>query len=72
MCGIALSHLRCQPALVNAVIAITLYGEYFTEQEEREALVGIVERTRELRAWPMEKPFLTLKRRWEVADCGGL
>ncbi|ODM22537.1 hypothetical protein SI65_00125 [Aspergillus cristatus] len=72
VCGIALSHLRCQPALVNAVIAITLYGEYFTEQEEREALVGIVERTRGLRAWPMEKPFLTLKRRWEVADCGGL
>lgn len=53
------------------MIAITLYGVYFTELEEREALVGIVERTRALRTWPMEKPFLTLKRRWEVADSGG-
>ncbi|CAI7602623.1 unnamed protein product [Penicillium manginii] len=68
LCGIALGHLRIQPALVNAVIAVTLYGEYFTDQEERNALLGIINRTKELHAWPMRKPYQTLKRRWEEVD----
>lgn len=68
ICGIALGHLRIQPALVNAVIAITLYGEYFTDRDERDALVGIINRTKELHAWPMRKPYETLQRRWEMVD----
>ncbi|KAJ5976370.1 hypothetical protein N7481_010077 [Penicillium waksmanii] len=68
LCGIALGHLRIQPALVNAVIAVTLYGEYFTDPEERNALLGIINRTKELHAWPMRKPYQTLKRRWEAVD----
>lgn len=72
ICGIALGHLRIQPALVNAVIAVTLYGDYFTDQEERNALVGIINRTKELYAWPMRKPYQTLKRRWEIVDSAEL
>ncbi|KAF4161727.1 hypothetical protein CNMCM6936_003130 [Aspergillus lentulus] len=68
LCGIALNHLRVQPCLVNAVIAITLYGDYFTDHEEREALVGIINRTRDLHVWQMKKPYETLLRRWEAAD----
>ncbi|GKZ29186.1 hypothetical protein AbraIFM66950_003625 [Aspergillus brasiliensis] len=68
ICGIALNHPRCHPALVNAVIAITLYGEYFTESEEREALVGIIDKTRELHSWPMQKCYARLRRGWEVVD----
>jgi hypothetical protein len=68
LCGIALNHLRVQPCLVNAVIAITLYGDYFTDHEEREALIGIINRTRDLHVWQMEKPYQTLLRRWEAAD----
>jgi hypothetical protein len=68
LCGIALNHLRVQPCLVNAVIAITLYGDYFTDHEEREALVGIINRTRDLHVWQMKKPYQTLLRRWEAAD----
>ena len=68
VCGIAVNHLRIQPALVNAVIAITLYGEYFTNQEERDALVGIINRTKDIHVWPMRKPYHTLQRRWEMVD----
>ncbi|KAH8693255.1 hypothetical protein BGW36DRAFT_437195 [Talaromyces proteolyticus] len=68
ICGIALCHLRIQPALVNAVIAITLYGEYFTNQEERDALVSIIGMTSDIRAWPMRKPYEILKQRWEMVD----
>lgn len=68
LCGIAMSHLRVQPALVNAVIAITLYGEYFTNPEERTALVDIINRTKDIHAWPMRKPYQTLQRQWEIVD----
>ncbi|GAT19559.1 hypothetical protein RIB2604_00601380 [Aspergillus luchuensis] len=71
ICGIAVHHAHCHPALVTAVIAITLYGEYFTEWEEREALVGIIDRTRDLHSWPMQKCYARLRRGWEEMDhCG--
>lgn len=72
LCGIAVNHLRVQPALLNAVIAITLYGEYFTNQEEREALVGIINQTKDIHVWPMRKPYETVQRRWEMLDSGQL
>lgn len=72
LCGIALNHLRVQPCLVNAVIAISLYGDYFTEPEEREALVAIINRTKDIHAWPMRKPYETLLKRWEFADTAEL
>ncbi|CAG8273939.1 unnamed protein product [Penicillium salamii] len=68
LCGIAVGHPRCQPALVNAVIAITLYGEYFTHSDERDALLGIINQTMSLHAWPMRKAHHTLSRQWELAD----
>lgn len=68
LCGIALEHPKVQPGLVNAVIATTLYGEYFTDPEERDALVGVISRTEDIRAWSMIKPFQTLQRRWEMMD----
>lgn len=68
LCGIATSHPRCHPALVNAVIAITLYGEYFTRQDERTALLGIIDQTMDLHAWPMRKAYQTLNQQWEMID----
>ncbi|RAK71270.1 uncharacterized protein BO72DRAFT_473373 [Aspergillus fijiensis CBS 313.89] len=68
-CGIALNHIDCKPALVNGVIAVTLYGEYFTEAEERDALVTeIIHRAQELNAWPMQKRHERLKQRWRSMD----
>lgn len=68
LCGIASNHPRCQPALVNAVIAITLYGEYFTNQEERDALLVIMNQTMEIHAWPMRKAYQSLQRQWDMLD----
>ncbi|KAL2846368.1 hypothetical protein BJY01DRAFT_234623 [Aspergillus pseudoustus] len=67
LCGIAVDNSpRRMPALVNAVIAIMLYGEYFTESGEREALVGVIERTKDMHAWPLQRPFERLRGHPEV------
>ncbi|KXG46236.1 uncharacterized protein PGRI_050920 [Penicillium griseofulvum] len=68
LCGIALNHPQCQPALVNAVIAITLYGEYFVQQEERDALLDIINQTMKLHAWPLRKAYQSLQRQWDMID----
>ncbi|KAJ6052852.1 uncharacterized protein N7446_007497 [Penicillium canescens] len=68
ICGIALHHPRCQPAMVNAVISITLYGGYFTRPEDRDALLGIIHQTMELHSWPMRKPCQQLLDQWEMVD----
>ncbi|KAL2818001.1 hypothetical protein BDW59DRAFT_152342, partial [Aspergillus cavernicola] len=69
LCGIAVNNLsRRTPALVNAVISIMLYGEYFTEQRERDALMNIIERTRDMRAWPLWRPYERLRGLWEEGD----
>lgn len=68
ICGIGLNHPRVQPALLNAVIAITMYGEYFTDPREREALVDIINRTKDMHAWPMRRPYQILQQRWDMMD----
>jgi hypothetical protein len=50
------------------VIAINLYGEYFTRQDEREALLGIINQTMDLHAWPMQKAYQSLYHQWEMVD----
>ncbi|KAH6880790.1 hypothetical protein B0T10DRAFT_495245 [Thelonectria olida] len=55
VCGIALQHPATPPAIVNAALAIQLYGSYFTDPWEREALKGMVQRFKEKRAWPVPK-----------------
>ncbi|KAJ5125181.1 hypothetical protein N7476_010473 [Penicillium atrosanguineum] len=50
LCGIAIHHLKVQPCMMNAVIAISLYGDYFTDQGERNALIGIINRTKDIHA----------------------
>ncbi|KAL3459315.1 hypothetical protein BJX64DRAFT_279244 [Aspergillus heterothallicus] len=69
LCGIAVDNSpRRMPALVNAVIAIMLYGEFFTDGREREALVGVIERTKGMHAWPLKRPFERLRAQWGVFD----
>lgn len=69
LCGIAVANVsRRVPALVNAVISILLYGEYFTEGVERDALRGIIDRTKDMHAWPLRRPYERLCGMWEVVD----
>lgn len=66
ICGVVLNHLRCQPALANGIITITFYGVYFTEPEERDDLVKILDRPRDLRSWPMQKAYRRFRHLLEV------
>lgn len=59
---------RRVPALVNAVISILLFGEYFTEGVERDALRGIIDRTKDMHAWPLRRPYERLCALWEIVD----
>ncbi|KAL4938055.1 hypothetical protein BDV06DRAFT_232125 [Aspergillus oleicola] len=69
LCGIAIDNVsRRMPALVNAVIGIMLYGEYFTEVRERDALRGIIDRTKDMHAWPLRRPYERLCRLWAEGD----
>lgn len=55
LCGICICHPACPPALVHAAFGLELYGDFFTDQYERDALRGVVDRLREARAWPVKK-----------------
>ncbi|KAL4816680.1 hypothetical protein BDW67DRAFT_190705 [Aspergillus spinulosporus] len=68
LCGIAVDVSRRMPALVNAVISILLYGEYFTDLAERNALLKIIEHMKDMRAWPLRKGVERLQRAWREAD----
>ncbi|KAF7597359.1 hypothetical protein BBP40_006300 [Aspergillus hancockii] len=68
ICGIGLSHQNLSPALVNAMISVTLYGEYFTDPREREALEEIIKKIKAIHAWPMRKLHQALKAKWEFID----
>ncbi|KAH6981690.1 hypothetical protein BKA56DRAFT_584309 [Ilyonectria sp. MPI-CAGE-AT-0026] len=61
VCGIALQHPGTPPAMVNAALAIQLYGSYFTDPWDREALRGIVQRFKDKRAWPVPKALQTFR-----------
>ena len=54
-CGIALCNPASPPALVHAAYGIQLYGDFFTDQYERRAIRGVVERYRDTHAWPVER-----------------
>ncbi|KJZ75442.1 hypothetical protein HIM_05138 [Hirsutella minnesotensis 3608] len=53
ICGISNCHPHCPPALVNAAIALQLYGDFFVEDCERQALKSVVERFKSAHAWPL-------------------
>ncbi|KAL4733488.1 hypothetical protein BDV11DRAFT_175635 [Aspergillus similis] len=68
LCGIAVDVSKRMPALVNAVVSILLYGEYFTDLAERNELLNITQRMRNMRAWPLRKGVERLQRAWREAD----
>ncbi|CAM1509614.1 Fc.00g033530.m01.CDS01 [Cosmosporella sp. VM-42] len=55
LCGICICHPACPPALVHTAFGLELYGDFFTDQYERYALRGVVDRLRDARAWPVKK-----------------
>lgn len=55
LCGTTIHHPSCPPTYVNAIIGILLYGEFFTEEWERQALAEVVASFRAMKAWPLPK-----------------
>ena len=55
VCGTAVQHPDTQPALVNAALAIQMYGSYFTDPWEMQALRKTVRMFRDCQAWPLPK-----------------
>ncbi|KAJ4317233.1 hypothetical protein N0V84_007452 [Fusarium piperis] len=61
VCSTAVQHPETPPALVNATLAIQLYGNYFTDPWERDALKGIVQMFKDCQAWPVPKALRALE-----------
>lgn len=55
LCGIALCNPASPPALVQAALGIGMYADFFTDQYERQAIRGVVERYRDAHAWPVQR-----------------
>lgn len=55
LCGSALHHPEVPPALVNATLGVNLYGHYFVDYYEREALRNIIQRFKDVCAWPVPR-----------------
>jgi len=53
LCGIAMHRLTCPPTLVNAIMGILLYGDYFTDQWERRPLANVIKNFLDIKAWPL-------------------
>ncbi|KAI6778574.1 uncharacterized protein J7T54_003325 [Emericellopsis cladophorae] len=55
LCGIALCHPGSPPAILNAAFVLEMFGDFFTDHYEREAIKKVVERYRAQHAWPARK-----------------
>jgi hypothetical protein len=53
LCGTATNRPSCPPALVNAIMGILLYGDFFTDEWERRALNSVIEMFQDTKAWPL-------------------
>lgn len=64
LCGIAMSTAQTQPVLVQAYVAITMFGEHFTDRVEQEALLGVLSELERKHGWPIQKGAEALKQGW--------
>ncbi|RDA95632.1 hypothetical protein CP533_1147, partial [Ophiocordyceps camponoti-saundersi (nom. inval.)] len=55
LCGIALCNPASPPALVQAALGIGMYGDFFTDYYQRQAIRIVVERYRDAHAWPVQR-----------------
>ncbi|KAJ4291771.1 hypothetical protein N0V90_009666 [Kalmusia sp. IMI 367209] len=68
LCGIAFSNPACLPALVSATMAISLYGDYFTDERERACLLRVFERMEEAHVWPVYRKRREVVEKWRMVD----
>lgn len=71
LCGIALSNSHCPPSLINACIGISIFGEYFVDQDEQDALLEILALMTNRHAYPTRRIADSLKKAWNREDVAG-
>ncbi|GAB1206777.1 hypothetical protein APSETT445_005477 [Aspergillus pseudonomiae] len=64
LCGIAMCNRQSPPAFIEALMGITLCGEYFTERGEQQALLGVLRTMRQEHAFPTGKVEKMLLDAW--------
>lgn len=68
LCGIAFSNLNCMPALVSAMMGISLYGDCFTNEQDRMCLLQIFDKIDNTHAWPTSRQRSQLLEEWKAID----
>jgi len=64
LCGIALSNHQCPPSLINACLGISMFGEYFEDPMEQDALLGVLALMNDRYAYPTSQIVNSLRRAW--------
>ncbi|KAK6819884.1 hypothetical protein RU639_007076 [Aspergillus parasiticus] len=64
LCGIAMCNRQSPPAFIEALMGITLCGEYFNDRGEQEALLGVLRTMRQEHAFPTGKVEKMLLEAW--------
>ncbi|PLB48583.1 hypothetical protein P170DRAFT_493903 [Aspergillus steynii IBT 23096] len=65
LCGLAVSNGKCPAASVTAMVGISICGEYFTDSEEQQAIVRLLNELEYDHAWPTARTVGQLRRAWE-------
>jgi len=68
LCGIALSNHQCPPSLINACLGISMFGEYFEDSMEQDALLGVLGLMSDRYAYPTSQIVSSLRRAWYSND----
>lgn len=64
LCSIAMSNRDVPPGLVTACMGIAMCGEYFTDQHEQYALLGVLEKMERDHGWPAQETARDLRSAW--------
>ena len=64
VCGLALSNSKCSAALVTAAVGVAMFGEYFEDKGEQEALVEMMIKLETEHAWPTQAAVDALREAW--------
>lgn len=69
LCGIALSNYRfCPPSLINACLGISMFGEYFEDRVEQDALLGVLALISSRHAYPTHHIANSLRSAWSANE----
>ncbi|KAL4803394.1 hypothetical protein BDV18DRAFT_40576 [Aspergillus unguis] len=64
ICGLALSNRKDPSAMITAMVAIAVCGEYFTHPPEQDALLALLYDLEYEFAWPTQHTIHALRRAW--------